>query len=100
MEVFVSATSCSLRPQSARASLNLSSIRPQFAPDPRHPDQFQAIRTLGTLLTSTDTTTLAVACHDGGEFVRLHPVGKRMCMKMGIKASVMTLMAQPEREVA
>ena len=63
-------------------------------------DEFQAIRTLGTLLTSTDTTTLAVACHDAGEFVRLHPVGKRMCMKMGIKANVRTLMAHPDREVA
>ena len=63
-------------------------------------DEFQAIRTLGTLLTSTDTTTLAVACHDAGEFVRLHPVGTRMCMKMGIKASVRTLMAHPDREVA
>ena len=55
---------------------------------------------LGTPLTSMDTTTGAVACHDVGEFVRLHPVGKRMCMKMGIKASVRTLMAHPDREVA
>jgi len=63
-------------------------------------DEFKAIRTLGSLLTSTDTITLAVACHDIGEFVRLHPVGKRMVTKMGVKASVMTLMAHPDREVA
>ena len=63
-------------------------------------DEVKAIRTLGTLLTSTDTTTLAVACHDAGEFVRLHPVGTRMSRKMGIKARGRTLMAHPDPEVA
>lgn len=63
-------------------------------------EEFKPIRTLGALLTSTNNVTLAVACHDIGEFVRLHPVGKKIVTRLGVKASVMTLMAHPDREVA
>lgn len=41
-------------------------------------DEFRAIRKLVKLLdTTTDKTTLAVACYDLGEFARLHPAGKK-----------------------
>ena len=33
---------------------------------------------------STDDTTLAVACHDLGEFVTLHPLGKK---KVGVRST-------------
>jgi len=63
-------------------------------------DEFRAIKTLAGLLSSNNPTTLAVACHDIGEFVRLHPVGKRTVGKVGAKDSVMSLMSHPDREVA
>merc|ERR1719240_2400164 len=39
-------------------------------------NQFSAVKKLAALLASTNPTTLAVACHDLGEFVQLHPLGK------------------------
>jgi len=41
---------------------------------------------------TTDKQTLAVACHDIGEFVALHPLGKRKVAQLGIKERVMELM--------
>lgn len=63
-------------------------------------DEFRAIKTLATLLTSANLTTLSVACHDIGEFVRLHPIGKKLVGRFGIKGSVMSLMSHGDREVA
>lgn len=54
----------------------------------------RALKVLATLLMSSDTdpTTLAVACHDVGEFVALHPLGKKKIAQLGIKDSIMDLM--------
>lgn len=65
-------------------------------------DNFASLTMLAECLQSSDTTTLAVACHDIGEFVSLHPSGKKLvAMKSPeIKEKVMTLMAsQDDREV-
>merc|ERR1712217_787001 len=45
-------------------------------------NDFRAIKQLAELLNNfqTDKTTLAVCCHDIGEFVTLHPLGKRKIM--------------------
>lgn len=57
-------------------------------------NDFRALKTLAALLLSDDTdpTTLAVACHDVGEFVALHPLGKKKVAQLGIKDRIMELM--------
>merc|ERR1712176_1721414 len=40
-------------------------------------NDWRALKLLAALLYSDDPTTLAVACPDLGEFVTLHPLGKR-----------------------
>lgn len=62
---------------------------------------FKAVELLAKLLCADedpakDATTLAVACHDIGEFVSLHPVGKKQVGRFGIKERVMNLMASTE----
>jgi V-type H+-transporting ATPase subunit H len=62
---------------------------------------FALIKRLVSLLeSSADTTTLAVACFDIGEFARLHPLGKKLLARFDAKAHVMTLMSHANREVA
>jgi len=63
-------------------------------------DGFSAIVKLHALLKSSNTTTIAVACHDIGEFCQRHPIGKRIINKFGAKQSVMEHMSSPNREVA
>lgn len=63
-------------------------------------DNFAPVQRLINLLGSTDSTTQAVACHDLGEFARLHPSGKRIIAKLNGKNVVMSLMASTNREVA
>merc|ERR1719199_827128 len=60
--------------------------------------EFKAVKLLAGLLASSDPTTLAVACHDIGEFVSLHPIGKKQVARLGVKERVMELMSQQERE--
>merc|ERR1712079_466341 len=57
-------------------------------------DDFKALKSLANLLAnpSSSPTTLAVASHDVGEFVSMHPLGKKMVNKLGIKERVMELM--------
>eukprot|EP00928_Gymnodinium_smaydae_P053940 TRINITY_DN3780_c0_g4_i1.p2 TRINITY_DN3780_c0_g4~~TRINITY_DN3780_c0_g4_i1.p2 ORF type:complete len:462 (+),score=140.13 TRINITY_DN3780_c0_g4_i1:74-1387(+) len=57
-------------------------------------NDFRAVKTLATLLLNpdTDATTLAVACHDVGEFCALHPLGKKKAAQFAIKERVMELM--------
>jgi len=57
-------------------------------------NEFAAIKKLRDLLLNdeTDPTTLAVICHDIGEFVALHPLGKKQIGKLFIKERVMELM--------
>lgn len=50
--------------------------------------------------TSRDPETLAVACHDLGEFARLHPVGKQIATNRGAKDKMLELMSCQQREVA
>jgi len=57
-------------------------------------NDFRALKMLATLLSNpkTDPTTLAVACHDIGEFCTLHPLGKKKVGQLAIKERVMELM--------
>merc|ERR1719215_890273 len=55
-------------------------------------NDFRALKMLASLLHSEDTTTLAVACHDIGEFVSMHPLGKKMISNLQVKERVMELM--------
>ncbi|CAJ1343655.1 unnamed protein product [Effrenium voratum] len=58
-------------------------------------NDYRALKMLASLLQSsaTDATTLAVACHDIGEFVTLHPLGKKKVAQLQVKEKVMELMA-------
>jgi V-type H+-transporting ATPase subunit H len=60
--------------------------------------EFKALKLLASLLSSSDPTTLAVACHDIGEFVSLHPLGKKQAGRLGVKERVMELMASPDQD--
>lgn len=42
-------------------------------------DEFLCVRKIANLLedSSSSSTTRAIACHDLGEFARLHPAGKK-----------------------
>merc|ERR1711879_777156 len=57
---------------------------------------FAALKKLALCLSSADTVTLAVACHDIGEFVALHPLGKRKIAELNVKDRVMKLMASTD----
>merc|ERR1712061_723189 len=48
-------------------------------------DDFKALKSLANVLAnpSASPTTLAVACHDVGEFVSMHPLGKNGCQTWG-----------------
>lgn len=61
-------------------------------------NDFGAIRSLAELLmsSSTDPTTLAVACHDLGEFVALHPSGKKTISRLNVKQKIMQLMGSAD----
>lgn len=61
---------------------------------------FSAIKELAGLLQNSkaDPTTLAVACHDVGEFVALHPLGKKKVGQLMVKEKVMELMSTDKPE--
>lgn len=63
-------------------------------------NDFRSIKMLAALLQShsTDATTLALACHDIGEFVTLHPLGKRKVAELHVKERVMELMGSNDAE--
>ncbi|CAE8636340.1 unnamed protein product, partial [Polarella glacialis] len=63
-------------------------------------NDFRALKLLAGLLLSpsTDSTTLAVACHDLGEFVTLHPFGKKKVAQLQVKERVMELMGSTEAD--
>ena len=63
-------------------------------------ENFGPVSQLVGLLGSADSVTQAVACHDLGEFARLHPSGKRIVAKLNGKAAVMGLMTSGNREVS
>jgi V-type H+-transporting ATPase subunit H len=57
-------------------------------------NDFRALKMLAQLILSpvSDSTTLAVACYDIGEFVALHPLGKRKVAQLQVKERIMELM--------
>eukprot|EP00915_Cephaloidophora_sp_WS-2016_P007997 GHVH01011047.1.p1 GENE.GHVH01011047.1~~GHVH01011047.1.p1 ORF type:complete len:452 (+),score=73.42 GHVH01011047.1:85-1440(+) len=61
--------------------------------------EFLAIRKLITLLRSNDASTLALTCHDLGEFARLHPVGKKALAKLHARDMLLALMNHQDRDV-
>jgi len=61
--------------------------------------EFKAVKLLAGLLSSADPTTLAVACHDIGEFVSLHPLGKKQVGRLGVKERIMELMGSTDQEM-
>jgi V-type H+-transporting ATPase subunit H len=63
-------------------------------------DNFAPVSQLVKLLGADDSETQAVACHDLGEFARLHPNGKRVIAKLNGKNAVMALMTNGTREVS
>ncbi len=46
-----------------------------------------------------ETLTVAIACHDLGEFARHHPVGKRVLLEHNIKQSLLTLIDAQDLQV-
>jgi len=58
--------------------------------------EFKAVKLLASLLSSDNAVTLAVACHDIGEFVSLHPLGKKQVARLGVKERVMELMGSTD----
>ena len=48
---------------------------------------------------SANSAIIAVACFDIGEFVRVHPRGRRVVNDLGIKDTVMKLMLHQDAEV-
>jgi len=61
--------------------------------------EFYLIRKLISLLRSSDVMTVAVACHDIGEFARLHPTGKQVLQKYEAKDMLLALVNHKERDV-
>mmetsp|Transcript_42442 Transcript_42442/g.134835 ORF Transcript_42442/g.134835 Transcript_42442/m.134835 type:complete len:448 (+) Transcript_42442:69-1412(+) len=61
-------------------------------------NDFRALKMLASLLLhfNTDATTLAVACHDIGEFVAMHPLGKRKVAQLNVKERIMQLMGSTD----
>eukprot|EP00747_Dinoflagellata_sp_TGD_P064467 gnl/TRDRNA2_/TRDRNA2_153919_c0_seq6.p1 gnl/TRDRNA2_/TRDRNA2_153919_c0~~gnl/TRDRNA2_/TRDRNA2_153919_c0_seq6.p1 ORF type:complete len:449 (-),score=116.02 gnl/TRDRNA2_/TRDRNA2_153919_c0_seq6:118-1464(-) len=61
-------------------------------------NDFRSVKLLAGLIQSdtTDPTTLSVACHDIGEFVSLHPLGKKKVAQLRVKERVMELMGSTE----
>jgi V-type H+-transporting ATPase subunit H len=53
-----------------------------------------------TLLeSSNDSRTLAVACHDLGQFIQYHPAGRGVALDLKAKDKVMARMTHPDPEV-
>jgi len=63
-------------------------------------NDFRAAKQLAAIVLNGDSdfTTLAVACHDIGEFVALHPLGKKKMSQLGVKEHMMSLMINETEE--
>mmetsp|Transcript_5066 Transcript_5066/g.7448 ORF Transcript_5066/g.7448 Transcript_5066/m.7448 type:complete len:162 (+) Transcript_5066:3-488(+) len=57
------------------------------------------LKQLVDCLSSSDPTTLAVACHDVGEFIKVHPEGRRLIAQFGPKAPAMKLLKHEDPQV-
>jgi len=63
-------------------------------------NDWRALKALACCLDNQDSTTVAVACRDLGEFVTAHPLGKKQIAALGVKDKVMRLMSNTsEKEV-
>ena len=72
----------------------------EFWPNLQVIDQLISILKTGGAGGDNSPTTLAVACHDIGEFARLHPMGRKICVSKGAKERVLDLMSSQDRELA
>merc|ERR1719161_1669390 len=61
-------------------------------------NEFDALKRLRGILEDEDKdpVSLAVACHDIGEFVALHPLGKKKVNQLALKERVMALMGKED----
>lgn len=64
-------------------------------------NDFRALKTLAERLMdeNSNPVTLAVVCHDIGEIVALHPLGKKKVNALGIKDRVMELMGSTDPDL-
>jgi len=54
---------------------------------------------IGVLRNSQNAQNLQIACHDVGEFIRFHPIGKQIVSKMDGKYAVMRHMEHADANV-
>lgn len=54
---------------------------------------------LVALLSAEEPLTLAIACHDIAEFIKIHPEGRRYMIQFGAKKPAMALLKHPDPEV-
>jgi len=60
-------------------------------------EDYLVLRNLEAMLTnSNNLQVLAIACWDIGEFVRVHPQGKRICDRLQLKVPIMKLLSLGE----
>lgn len=59
----------------------------------------ETLKQLVGCLASPDPTTLAVACHDVGELIKVHPEGRRLVAPYQAKAHAMKLLKHEDPEV-
>jgi len=57
------------------------------------------LKRLVECLSSSDPTTLAVACHDVAEFIKVHPDGRRLIAQFAPKAPAMKLLKHDDPQV-
>jgi len=61
-------------------------------------EDYFLLRTLKAILeTSKDPKVLSIACWDIGEFVRVHPGGKRICQHLELKLPIMNMLNAAEQ---
>jgi len=64
-------------------------------------EDFLCLRILKSILQDPrqDTKVLAIACWDVGEFVRVHPGGKRICQMLELKVPIMEMLKTAESKM-
>lgn len=63
-------------------------------------NDFSIVQKLKTIIiTQPDPTSTAIACHDIGEFVALHPIGKKKVTQLQLKEPIMEIMASSQPEM-
>jgi len=60
----------------------------------------QVVKVLMKLLVADDLETVAVACHDLGEFARLYPTGKKVLDRLKAKQFLLMLLSHKNKDVA